>query len=125
MMSIILISLAVFSLFGMAIIIGRHFKEAKIKAEKEVSIKDIILSLAKFVNYFWQNNFLSFFYGCLERIIFNLRIILQKIEEFLLNLDNYIRGKYRIRMNNSQNDSKYWKDIIRFKNDLDNNNKPS
>jgi hypothetical protein len=124
MTTIILISFSIFSGLGIAIIIIRHFKEARMKTEREVSIKDIFLSFAKSINYFWRYNFLFYFYRCLERIIFNLGRVLQKTEEFLLNLDNYIRGKYRVKMNNSKNNSKYWRDIIGFKNDL-NNNKPS
>lgn len=127
----ILFSLITFSGLGMIFIFGRRLIEAR-KLEKEelsrrinphqLSFKSLSVAFLRFLKNLFKNIFIPFLYRVIERIIFNLGLFVKKIEKSLLKLDNYIRGKYKlIKKSNNGNGSKYWEDIIDFKNDLDEN----
>ncbi|MEW5907717.1 MAG: hypothetical protein AB1643_00850 [Patescibacteria group bacterium] len=131
----ILIFLMLFSGSIMTIMISRHLVELRKSSSGEttetiilpkVSLKEISKEFLIKAKFFLQKRLIPVFYQCAEKIIFKIGIVVKKIEQFLLKIDNRIRGKYRIINSGSNgNGSKYWEDIIEFKNNLNGNNKDS
>lgn len=131
MVTNVLISLMAFSGLGMVILFGKQLIEVR-KLEKEelarkvdpakLSFKCFCVAVFRFIKNIFKNIFIPFFYKVTERIIFGLGLFIKRIEKILLKLDNRIRGKYRvIKNNNNGNSSKYWGDVVDFKNGLDGN----
>jgi len=105
----------------MAVMIGRHIKEARMTGiNNELPLSHFYDLLENKVVYFWKNIFLPHFFQSAERIVSKTRSLVQELEKALSKLDAHISGKYK-KMNNPNengNGSKYWNDVIEFKNSL-------
>jgi len=121
-------SFALVSFVGMAVMVGRHVKEARLAGtDNELPLSHFYDLLEKKVIHFWKNTFLPHFFQSAERIVSKTRSLVQELEKSLSRLDAHISGKYK-KINNSNgngNGSKYWNDVIEFKNELnDKDNNP-
>ena len=121
-------SFALVSFAGMAFMVGRHVKEARAAGtDNELPLSHFYDLLEKKAVRFWKDVFLPHFFQSAERIVSKTRGLVQELEKSLSRLDAHISGKYK-KINNSNgngNGSKYWNDVIEFKNELnDKDNNP-
>lgn len=119
-------SFALVSFASMAFMIGRRIKEARATGINNELPLDRFFHLYKnkVVN-FWNNIFLPHFFQSAERIVSKIRRLVQELEKSLSKLDAHISGKYKKMSghNRNGNGSKYWNDVIEFKNNLNEEDK--
>lgn len=112
-------SLALISFAGMAVMIGRRVREARLAGtDNELPLSHFYYLSRKKIIYFWKNVFLPHFFQSAERIVSKSRDLVRELEKSLSKLDACISGKYKKINNSNGNGSKYWNDVIEFKNGL-------
>lgn len=111
-------SLAIISFAGMAVMVGRRVREARLAGtDNELPLSHFYHLSREKIIYFWKNVFLPHFFQSAERIVSKSRDLVRELEKSLSKLDARISGKYKINKTNG-NGSKYWNDVIEFKNNL-------
>ena len=116
-------SFALISFAGMAVLVGRHVKEARVAGvSHELPLDHFFYLYRDKAIHFWNNIFLPHFFQSAERIVSKTRGLVQELEKSLSKLDAHISGKYKKieSSNGNGNGSKYWNDVIEFKNELNN-----
>lgn len=106
--------------------VGRHVKEARVAGVSHELPLDHFFHLYKNkAVHFWNNIFLPHFFQSAERIISKIRGLVHELEKSLSKLDAHISGKYKKIYNSGENGngSKYWNDVIEFKNGLNDEDK--
>lgn len=114
-------SFAFISFAGMAILVGRHVKEARAAGiDNELPLRHFYDLYKDKVIRFWRDIFLPHFFQSAEGIVSKTRRLVQEMEKSLSKLDSHISGKYKKmeNINRNGNGSKYWNDVIEFKNSL-------
>lgn len=124
----IFIITAFVAMLGMVFMISRHLpylrkithEQINYKMSRSRSLRGTIynITINPFIN-LWHKHLHAELLNLLMKIIKRFRIIILKIERILFKFTNYIRGKHEAKKNG---ETKYWKDINDFKNDLNNSN---
>lgn len=119
-------SLALISFAGMAVMVGRRIREARLAGtDNELPLSHFYHLSREKIIYFWKNIFLPHFFQSAERIVSKSRDLVRELEKSLSKLDARISGRYKKieSSNGNGNGSKYWNDVIEFKNGLNDEDK--
>ena len=116
------------SVIGMAFMISRHLPylrkishdQINYKMSKNKSLRKAvyIIIIRPFIN-LWHNHLHAGLLNFIMKITKKFRIILLRIERILFEFTSYIHGKHKAKKNG---ETKYWKDIKEFKDNLNNDN---
>jgi hypothetical protein len=123
--TLILLSIASFGLMVFFILNRLDYVRAMPEEEFSSRLKssqpvftDVYFYIALPASNFFRTFVLPKIYKEFEKTISRFRINVLKIESLLLRLTNYIRGKRKVCDNGDS--SKYWKDMNKFKDELNN-----
>jgi len=110
---------------GMSFLVGRRLRETRAAgAAMNFSLNHFYRSAAVFFRNLWNNFFLPRFFRNTEKAVIKMKALAGKLENSLEKLDDYLRGKHKMNIfKNNAVDSKYWNNVINFKNGLKNEDK--